>query len=338
MADLRHIARRKARKYGLDPRIFARQIGAESGFNPTARSPAGALGVAQIMPATARGWRVDPLKPRQALDAAAKNMAAYVRRYGSYENALRAYNAGPGAIEASRGYAETNAYVQKILGGTDPGRLGKPRQARAAGNDRAGSQGTPSRVELGEQVTFDEAGYEKARRAALVGGLIAKRRGTDSILFRSGVLSTTMPSAGDFQSSKLTSELVRGTRPTPRQRPEVTKSSKGVSVKGPLLELFWQGPRGIDVKNGKVVPQGFVEGHTEHVHVAANPREVIRLGKIAQRMGLNVGENPRFGGVTQGAHVTNSLHYSRRAIDVSGPTNQLAVFAHRVARLYGAGG
>lgn len=123
MADLRHVARRKARKYGLDPKIFVRQIEAESGFNPTARSPVGALGVAQIMPATARGWGVNPLNPRQALDAAAKNMAAYVKEYGSYENALRAYNAGPGAIEASKGYAETNAYVQKILGGVDPGRL-----------------------------------------------------------------------------------------------------------------------------------------------------------------------------------------------------------------------
>lgn len=131
--NYRVVARRKALKYGLDPRIFVRQIDAESAFDPDVisgrrASSAGAQGIAQIMPATARGWGVNPLMPRHALDAAAKNMAAYVKAYGGYENALRAYNAGPGAIQASRGYAETNAYVQKILGGRDPGKLSPPRR------------------------------------------------------------------------------------------------------------------------------------------------------------------------------------------------------------------
>lgn len=141
MADLRAVARRKAMKYGLDPDIFVRQIQAESGFNPRVRSPKGAAGVAQIMPDTARAWGVDPMRPREALDAAARNMAQYVRKYGSYENALRAYNAGPGAIRASRGYAETNNYVAKILGGKDPKRLGRPR--RGGGGGGGGIPGTP---------------------------------------------------------------------------------------------------------------------------------------------------------------------------------------------------
>jgi soluble lytic murein transglycosylase-like protein len=79
VADLRRVARRKARKYGLNPAIFERQINQESGFRRRAISPAGARGVAQIMPATARAWGVNPDKPKQALDAAAKNMASYVR-------------------------------------------------------------------------------------------------------------------------------------------------------------------------------------------------------------------------------------------------------------------
>jgi soluble lytic murein transglycosylase-like protein len=120
VADYREEARRAAARYGLDPGVFERQIQQESGFNPTIRSPAGAVGIAQIMPATARGWGVDPLNPTAALDAAAKNMAAYVKKYGGIENALRAYNAGPGAIKASHGYAETNAYVKRILGGGAP--------------------------------------------------------------------------------------------------------------------------------------------------------------------------------------------------------------------------
>src|SRR3954466_1370137 len=98
MANYRAEARRAAQRHGLDPGVFERQINQESGFNPNARSPAGALGIAQIMPGTARGWGVNPMNPRQALKAAAHNMARYVRRYGNYRNALIAYNAGPGRV------------------------------------------------------------------------------------------------------------------------------------------------------------------------------------------------------------------------------------------------
>ena len=130
--DFRQIARQKAQKYGLLPEVFERQIEAESGFNPRAVSRAGALGIAQIMPETAKGWGVNPNDPVAALDAAAKNMAAYTKTFlggkapgeetdpvklrQATEKALRAYNAGPGAVEASKRYAETNAYVNKIIG------------------------------------------------------------------------------------------------------------------------------------------------------------------------------------------------------------------------------
>jgi hypothetical protein len=130
--DYREIARQKAQKYGLLPQVFERQIQAESGFNPKAISSAGARGIAQIMPATAKGWGVNPDDPVAALDAAAKNMAGYIKTYlggkqpgqvsdpmqlrAAYEKGLRAYNAGPGAVEASKKYAETNRYVQKIIG------------------------------------------------------------------------------------------------------------------------------------------------------------------------------------------------------------------------------
>ena len=63
VANYRRVARRAARRYGLDPNIFERQIQQESGFQTDRTSPAGAQGIAQIMPATARGWGVDPNKP-----------------------------------------------------------------------------------------------------------------------------------------------------------------------------------------------------------------------------------------------------------------------------------
>lgn len=144
MADYRKIARAKARKYGLDPSVFARQINAESGFNPRARSRVGAQGIAQIMPGTAKAWGVNPMDPVAALDAAAKNMAAYVRKYGGYENALRAYNAGPGAIEKSKSYAETNNYVKKILGGKGEPKT-KPKAKRSGTRTIPGRAGTPGK-------------------------------------------------------------------------------------------------------------------------------------------------------------------------------------------------
>lgn len=136
--NYRRAARQAARRYGLDPGVFTRQIQQESGFNPNAVSPKGATGIAQIIPDTARAWGIDPNNPSQALDAAARNMAEYVRKYGGYENALRAYNAGPARIQASHGYAETNAYVKNILGGSDPRTLNTPKGGQAGGTSRPG--------------------------------------------------------------------------------------------------------------------------------------------------------------------------------------------------------
>lgn len=119
MANYRRAARHAAQRHGLDPDVFERQIQQESGFNPNARSPAGAQGIAQIMPATARGWGVNPSDPIASLDAAAKNMRRYVDQYGSYRNALVAYNAGPGRVGGALP-AETQNYIRTILGGRTP--------------------------------------------------------------------------------------------------------------------------------------------------------------------------------------------------------------------------
>jgi hypothetical protein len=113
--DWRAYARAAARRNKIDEGIFEAQLGQESNFDPEAKSPAGALGIAQIMPATARGWGVDPMNPRASIDAAAKNMAGYQKQFGNIEDALRAYNAGPGAVQRSRGFSETNNYVKRIL-------------------------------------------------------------------------------------------------------------------------------------------------------------------------------------------------------------------------------
>jgi hypothetical protein len=141
MPNWRAIARADAKKYGIDPDLFERQIEAESGFRIGATSGAGAQGIAQIMPSTARGWGINANNPRQALDAAASHMASYVKQFGSYENALRAYNAGPGAVQASHGYDETNAYVARIMRGHTGGGGGGQ-----GGGGGGGGGGTGSRT------------------------------------------------------------------------------------------------------------------------------------------------------------------------------------------------
>lgn len=155
--NYRRVARNKAIKYGLDPNIFARQIGVESvGYSPAVitgrqHSPAGAIGIAQFMPGTAAGLGVNPTHPVEALDAAARLMASYVRKYGSYRNALIAYNAGPGAVGRSQLPSETVGYVKEILQGRDPGRLGTPIRPQVTGGARPVVQASapPSSTSLG---------------------------------------------------------------------------------------------------------------------------------------------------------------------------------------------
>ena len=91
----------------------------ESSYNPNAVSPAGARGLMQIMPATARELGVDPMIPQQAVDGAARLLASNLRQFGSVELAVAAYNAGAGAVARYGGippYAETRAYVQRVVG------------------------------------------------------------------------------------------------------------------------------------------------------------------------------------------------------------------------------
>lgn len=122
--NLVQAARDAAARYGIDPDIYVRQINQESGFNPHAVSPAGAQGIAQFMPATARGIGLtDPFDPLASLDAGAKHMSALLRNLGSYQLALAGYNAGAGNVKKYGGippFKETQNYVKAILGALAP--------------------------------------------------------------------------------------------------------------------------------------------------------------------------------------------------------------------------
>ncbi len=103
---------------GIPPQLLAALLHQESGFNPHAVSGAGAIGIAQFMPGTAAGLGIDPSNPQQAINGAAQLIGRYTRQFGSYADALAAYNAGPGAVQRYGGvppYGETQAYVANIL-------------------------------------------------------------------------------------------------------------------------------------------------------------------------------------------------------------------------------
>ncbi|WP_344169335.1 transglycosylase SLT domain-containing protein [Pilimelia columellifera] len=104
-------------KYGVSPKLLAAIAKVESGYNAKAVSPAGARGLMQIMPATAREMNVNPMDPASAVNGAARIMRGNLKKFGSVDLALAAYNAGGGAVQRYGGippFAETQAYVPKV--------------------------------------------------------------------------------------------------------------------------------------------------------------------------------------------------------------------------------
>nr|WP_204331737.1 NlpC/P60 family protein [Geodermatophilus sabuli] len=108
---------RAGNRHGVDPALLAAVASQESGFDSRAVSPAGAQGLMQFMPATARGLGVDPLDPASAVDGAARYLSQLTGQFGSTELGLAAYNAGPGTVSRYGGippYAETQNYVRAV--------------------------------------------------------------------------------------------------------------------------------------------------------------------------------------------------------------------------------
>lgn len=111
---------RAASDNGLPAELLKAVAVAESRMNPRARSRAGAEGLMQLVPSTARHLGVaDPYDPEQSIQGGATYLAKQVARFGSYELALAAYNAGPGNVERYGGvppFKETQTYVSRVMG------------------------------------------------------------------------------------------------------------------------------------------------------------------------------------------------------------------------------
>ena len=113
------VAKSLARKHGVPEDLFLRLVQQESGWNPVAVSVKGATGLAQLMPDTAETLGVDINDAEENLEGGARYLRMMFDKFGTWELALAAYNAGPGAVEEHKGippYEETKGYVKAILG------------------------------------------------------------------------------------------------------------------------------------------------------------------------------------------------------------------------------
>jgi soluble lytic murein transglycosylase-like protein len=111
-----------ARKHGLPPKFVHSVVAAESAYRADAISRKGAIGLMQLMPATAQTYNADPKNPEQNVQAGTAYLRDLLLKYQNYSDqvprALAAYNAGPGAVDRYKGippYRETQSYVDRVI-------------------------------------------------------------------------------------------------------------------------------------------------------------------------------------------------------------------------------
>ena len=113
------LIRRASRRHGVPAALVKAVIHAESAFNPRAVSPKGAMGLMQLMPATAQLLGVaKPFHASQNVQGGTRYLRSLHDRYGNWTHTLAAYNAGPTAVDQYRGvppYSETRQYVKRVL-------------------------------------------------------------------------------------------------------------------------------------------------------------------------------------------------------------------------------
>lgn len=155
--DLRGLVTAAADKYGIPRDVMHNLVQTESGYNPQAVSPKGAIGPTQLMPGTARDLGVDPRDPAQNIDGGARYLKAQHDRFGDWSLAAAAYNAGPARVQRAGGVPnipETQNYVRKVAGNPMPNAsdlksyFGGSSSPAGASAPEAAAGGPPSAADL----------------------------------------------------------------------------------------------------------------------------------------------------------------------------------------------
>jgi hypothetical protein len=301
------------------------------------------------------GWRQE----RASLYRNPRNLKASVRRF--YQEAAahdHGQNAGRLTADVQRPAAQFRGRYGQVMGEAKTiyrrggGRSGGGGGSGVQHQAQLSSTSTPNVAELLSTLTGGRQARPQTAAPPVLS--LSAQANVPSAALPEGLEQAFTPPPAPAQSpdqpdygqilSQLT-DLIGGTvaqREAAQAPGESQIGMKGERGHNPskLYELFWNGPGATNVKNGERVGKGFVSGHTDHVHVASNQKALLSLGRLAQGMGLHVGENPAFGGVDP-VHVQDSYHYGRtkgrehdRAIDVSGDPAAMRKFAKKVAQIY----
>lgn len=317
------------RTHGLSgPTLAGKTVAGEFGGRSTRSgrgvvSSAGARGPAQFIPSTRQDFiRKYGIDPWSSDRAAIQGLMLHQLERGG----LRGYNPGmPSYPRYIKGQKIDPADLE-ALRAASPGR--RSRRSGDTGFTLAGPQSTEVRLNTHTipAQSFEEE-RRQARRTLLTGDI-----NLDTLL----AYKSTVNSLKDVPARRVAGDLeVRRTQGKPVRVQSRTSRSSGrrgtIQGGGEIYEVFHD-PLGQYWDSGKLV-KGAIGGHGGHVHLAGSPVFVRRSGKLAQQMGLNVGENSAFTGrKVTGGHAPNSFHYEDKAIDVSGDPAAMRKFARMMLR------
>ena len=226
----RRLVTETAQRHGVPARLLSDLILKESSWRDGVRSPAGAVGLMQLMPGTARDLRVNPRDPAQNVDGGTRYLKQQFDRFGSWDKALQAYNAGPGAVQAGRVPRETQNYVRNLSGSIPKGVPPGAPQGATKGAPKVSVETVPARASLPLRNPEVRSAFLRVKDRA------KRELGVDIVL-----------TSGD-RSHERQKQLWRGRakNPFPVARPGTSNHEHGLAVD---LNVF---------RNGKKLPESVV--------------------------------------------------------------------------------
>lgn len=292
---LRRVARKAARKYGVDPDVFLRQIAKESGFVEGLSSPAGARGVAQFIPGTAKAYDVDLDDGRSTddLEGAARYMRDNLKRTGgNYKQALSIYNSG--RPEGYKSISETANYVHDILEGRDPPPAGKTKP-------------TPRHVQRSTKTVTTSPGVDKSEeRKQLLAQYLLERGNPDAL----GALRVGLEQAQDVAPTTKVVTRRKSTADASADRTAARSNSAVAKIE-----------READRIDAAKVPYQWGGGHGARQIRGSKVTPLDCSGAVSRALGLDPrvsGEFAKWGNPGRGKSVTIYANAEHVLMEVNG--------------------